>query len=233
MLEVEDEHAEARFVASEIAGLLEEGHAGAEIAVFYRTNAQSRVLEDVLVRQEIPYQVIGGPRFYERAEIKDAVAYLQVIDNPFDGVSLARIANRPRRGIGDASIARLQVYADAQGISLFEALGQAEEAGVGAAPLKAVQRLHLLLQSLMAGALELPVPELLERVLEQSGYLEALEGRADDRGAGPHREPARARRRRARVPGGRRTSRPSPSSSSRSRSSPTRTRSPRRAAASR
>ena len=174
VVEVEDEHAEARFVASEIAGLIEEGHAGAEIAVFYRTNAQSRVLEDVLVRQEIPYQVIGGPRFYERAEIKDAVAYLQVIDNPFDGVSLARIANRPRRGIGDTSIARLQVYADAQGISLFEALGQAEEAGVGAAPLKAVQRLHTLLQSLMAGALELPVPELLERVLEQSGYLESL-----------------------------------------------------------
>ena len=175
VLEVEDEHAEARFVASEIAGLLEEGHAGAEVAVFYRTNAQSRVLEDVLVRQEIPYQVIGGPRFYERAEIKDAVAYLQVIDNPFDGVSLARIANRPRRGIGDASIARLQVYADAQGISLFEALDHAEEAGVGAAPLKAVQRLHGLLQSLMSGALELPVPELVERVLEQSGYLEALE----------------------------------------------------------
>ncbi len=174
VVEVEDEHAEARFVASEIAGLIDEGHAGAEIAVFYRTNAQSRVLEDVLVRQEIPYQVIGGPRFYERAEIKDAVAYLQVIDNPFDGVSLARIANRPRRGIGDTSIARLQVYADAQGISLFEALAQAEEAGVGAAPLKAVHRLHSLLESLMAGALELPVPELLERVLEQSGYLESL-----------------------------------------------------------
>jgi DNA helicase-2/ATP-dependent DNA helicase PcrA len=175
VIEVEDEHAEARFVASELAAHFEEGYAGAEIAVFYRTNAQSRVLEDVLVRQEIPYQVIGGPRFYERAEIKDAVAYLQVIDNPFDGVSLTRIANRPRRGIGDASLARLQVYADAQGISLFEALGQAEEAGVGAAPLKAVQRLHGLLQSLMAGALELPVPELLEKVLEQSGYLEALE----------------------------------------------------------
>jgi DNA helicase-2/ATP-dependent DNA helicase PcrA len=174
-LEVEDEHAEARFVAAEIAGLIEEGHAGAELAVFYRTNAQSRVLEDVLVRQEIPYQVIGGPRFYERAEIKDAVAYLQVIDNPPDGVSLARIANRPRRGIGDASIARLQVYADAQGISLFEALGRAEEAGVGAAPLKAVQRLQGLLQSLMARAQELPVPELVERVLAESGYLEALE----------------------------------------------------------
>ena len=173
-IEVEDEHAEARFVAAELAGLIEEGYAGAEIAVFYRTNAQSRVLEDVLVRQEIPYQVIGGPRFYERAEIKDAVAYLQVIDNPFDGVSLARIANRPRRGIGDASIARLQVYADAQGLSLFEALEHAEEAGVGAAPLKAVRRLHGLLHELMAGALELPVPELLEKVLDRSGYLDAL-----------------------------------------------------------
>jgi DNA helicase-2/ATP-dependent DNA helicase PcrA len=175
VVEVEDEHAEARFVAAELARLVDEGYSGSELSVFYRTNAQSRVLEDVLVRQEIPYQVIGGPRFYERAEIKDAVAYLQVIDNPFDGVSLARIANRPRRGIGDASIARLQVYADAQGISLFEALGQAEEAGVGAAPLKAVKRLHTLLQSLMAGALELTVPELLDRVLDRSGYLEALQ----------------------------------------------------------
>jgi DNA helicase II / ATP-dependent DNA helicase PcrA len=174
VIEVEDEHAEARYVAAEIAGLVEHGLAGAEIAVFYRTNAQSRVLEDVLVRQEIPYQVIGGPRFYERAEVKDAVAYLQVIDNPFDGVSLARIANRPRRGIGDASIARIQAFADAQGISLFEAFGRADEAGVGAAPLKAVQRFHTLMQSLMSGALERPVPELMEDVLERSGYLESL-----------------------------------------------------------
>ena len=186
VVEVEDEHAEARYVAAEIAGLGEEGVAGSEIAVFYRTNAQSRVLEDVLVRQEIPYQVIGGPRFYERAEVKDAVAYLQVIDNPFDGVSLARIANRPRRGIGDASIARLQAYADAQGVSLFEALGLAEEAGVGAAPLKAVQRFRTLMQSLMAGALELPVPELLEKVLERSGYLEALEAERTIEAQGRH-----------------------------------------------
>src|SRR5689334_18559145 len=81
VLEVEDEHAEARFVAAEVAQLIEEGWSGREIAVFYRTNAQSRVLEDVLVRQGIGYQVIGGPRFYERAEIKDVVAYLQVLDN--------------------------------------------------------------------------------------------------------------------------------------------------------
>ena len=140
VLEVEDEHAEARFVAAEIAALVEEGFSGSEIAVFYRTNAQSRVLEDVLVRQGVAYQVIGGPRFYERAEIKDLIAYLQVIDNPYDAVSLQRIANRPRRGIGDTSLARLQTYADAQGISLWEALEPAEEAGSRRAPLRAVQQ---------------------------------------------------------------------------------------------
>ena len=175
VLEVEDEHAEARFVAAEIARLVEEGFSGSEVAVFYRTNAQSRVLEDVLVRQAIAYQVIGGPKFYERAEVKDVIAYLQVIDNPYDAVSLLRVANRPRRGIGDASLARLQTYADAHGISLWEATEFAEEAGVGAAPLRAVQGLRTLMQSLMAGALELTVPELVQRVLERSGYLDALE----------------------------------------------------------
>jgi ATP-dependent DNA helicase UvrD/PcrA len=175
VLEVEDEHAEARFVAAEIARLVEEGFSGSEVAVFYRTNAQSRVLEDVLVRQAIAYQVIGGPKFYERAEVKDVIAYLQVIDNPYDAVSLLRIANKPRRGVGDTSLARLQTYADAHGISLWEAMEFPEEAGVGAAPLKAVQGFRTLLQSLMSGALELTVPELVQRVLERSGYLDALE----------------------------------------------------------
>src|SRR5919197_5212494 len=174
VIEVEDEHAEARFVAAGIAALVEEGFSGDEVAVFYRTNAQSRVLEDVLVRQGIAYQVIGGPRFYERAGGKDVIAYLQGIDNPYDGVSLQRIANRPRRGIGDSSLARLQTWADTHGRSLWEALEFAEDAGVGAAPLRAVQGLRTLLQSLQAGALELRVPDLVERVLERSGYLEAL-----------------------------------------------------------
>src|SRR6476619_1835312 len=175
VLEVEDEHAEARFVAAGIAGLVEEGYSGDEVAIFYRTNAQSRVLEDVLVRQGVAYQVIGGPRFYERAEIKDAIAYLQVIDNPYDAVSLQRIANRPRRGIGDSSLARLQTWADAQGRSLWEATEFAEEAGVGAAPLRAVQGFRTLMQSLQSGALELPVSELLERTLEARGRLENLQ----------------------------------------------------------
>jgi DNA helicase II / ATP-dependent DNA helicase PcrA len=175
VLETEDEHAEARFVAAEIAAFVEEGYSGREVAVVYRTNAQSRVLEDVLVRQGIGYQVIGGPRFYERAEVKDLIAYLQAIDNPFDAVSLQRIANRPRRGVGDTSLGRLQTFADAQGSSLWEAVGRAEEAGVAGASLKAVRGFHALMQSLQAGALELSVPDLLEQVLQRSGYLEALE----------------------------------------------------------
>ena len=174
-VEVEDEHAEARFVAARIAALVEEGFSGKEIAVFYRTNAQSRVLEDVLVRQGIAYQVIGGPRFYERAEIRDAIAYLQAIDNPFDAVSFQRIANRPRRGIGDTSLGRLQAFADAQGVPLWEAFGRAEEAGLGAAAMRAVSGFRGLIESLMARAQEQSVHEVVEAVLARSGYLEALE----------------------------------------------------------
>jgi DNA helicase-2/ATP-dependent DNA helicase PcrA len=174
VIEVEDEHAEARLVAAEVAGLMEGGYAGAEIAVFYRTNAQSRVVEDVLVRQEIPYQVIGGPRFYERAEIKDVVAYLQAIDNPADAVSLLRAANRPRRGIGDATLARLTSFADSMGVSLWEAVIRADEAGIGPAPLRAVGKFRDLVDRLMGDAREMSVPDLVESVLERSGYLEAL-----------------------------------------------------------
>jgi DNA helicase-2/ATP-dependent DNA helicase PcrA len=175
VIEVEDEHAEARYVAAEIALLVEEGFSGSEVAVFYRTNAQSRVLEDVLVRQGIAYQVIGGPRFYERAEIKDLVAYLQVIDNPYDAVSLLRIANRPRRGIGDTSLARLQTWADQREISLWEATAEAEMAGVGAAPQKALKSFRGTVESLMSAAMEFEVPELIEEVLARSGYRESLE----------------------------------------------------------
>jgi DNA helicase-2/ATP-dependent DNA helicase PcrA len=175
VVEVEDEHSEARYVAAEIARLVEEGYNGREIAVFYRTNAQSRVLEDVLVRQGVAYQVIGGPRFYERAEVKDLVAYLQVIDNPYDAVSLLRIANRPRRGIGDSTLAKLMSFADDAEMSLWEAMDRTGAAGVGTAPAKAVAGFRTLIQSLMSAAQELDVPELIERVLEQSGTIEALE----------------------------------------------------------
>ena len=175
VVEVEDEHSEARYVAAEIAMLVEEGYSGKEIAVFYRTNAQSRVLEDILVRQGIAYQVIGGPRFYERAEVKDLVAYLQVIDNPFDALSLLRVANRPRRGIGDSTLAKLMTFADQAEITLWEAMDRADQAGVGTAPQKALASFRTMIQSLMSAAQEYEVPELIERVLQQSGYVEALE----------------------------------------------------------
>ena len=175
VVEVEDEHAEARYVAAEIAGLIEGGSSASEIAVFYRTNAQSRVLEDVLVRQDVPYQVIGGPRFYERAEIRDATAYLNVLVNPSDAGSLLRIANRPRRGIGQTSLARVVTHADATGRTLFQAMADPEAAGVTAAACRAIRGFHGTMESLMALAQELPVDELLERVLEKTGTLDALE----------------------------------------------------------
>jgi DNA helicase II / ATP-dependent DNA helicase PcrA len=175
VVETEDEHSEARFVASEIAALIEQGYSAREIAVVYRTNAQSRVLEDVLVRQGIAYQVIGGPRFYERAEIKDAIAYLQVLDNPYDAVSLLRIANRPRRGIGDTSLARLSAYADGLGTTLWEATAFPEEAGLAAASTRALKGFRDVMQTLMATATDASVAQILEAVLDRSGYVEALE----------------------------------------------------------
>jgi DNA helicase II / ATP-dependent DNA helicase PcrA len=174
VVELEDEHAEARFVAVEIARLVEEDFNGDEVAVFYRTNAQSRVLEDVLVRQGIAYQVIGGPKFYERAEVKDVIAYLQVLDNPFDNVSLLRIANKPRRGIGDTSLARLQNYATAHGISLWESLAFAEHAGLATASARAVAGLREMIGALQSD-LDRPVADIVDDVLDRSGYVEALE----------------------------------------------------------
>ena len=176
VIEVEDEHAEARFVAVEIARLIEEGFNGSEIAVFYRMNAQSRVLEDVLVRQAIQYQVVGGPRFYERAEIKDLIAYLQVIDNPYDAVSLD--AGREPPAAGDRRHLD-RTAPDLCGLARDLALGGDGVPGGGrsggGAAASAVQAFRTLLQSLMAGAMELTVPELVERVLERSGYTDALE----------------------------------------------------------
>ena len=175
VVEVEDEHAEARFVAAEIARLTGEDWSASELAVFYRTNAQSRVLEDVLVRQDVPYQVIGGPRFYERAEIKDAVAYLTALDNPSDAVALMRIANRPRRGIGDTSVQRLVTHADAHGMSFWQALADPEAAGLAAAPARAVRGFRTVMDSLQAAAQELAIDELIEAVLARSGTIEAYE----------------------------------------------------------
>src|SRR4051794_32476061 len=166
VVEVEDEHAEGRYVAAEIVRAVDEGSSLSDVAVVYRTNAQSRVLEDILVRQGVDYQVIGGPKFYERAEVKDAIAYLQVIDNPYDAVSLQRIVNRPRRGIGDTSFARLQSYAAGLDVTLWEAMGRAEEAGLGAAAVRAVTGFRNVMETLMATATDATVATILEAVLD-------------------------------------------------------------------
>jgi DNA helicase-2/ATP-dependent DNA helicase PcrA len=175
VIEAEDEHDEARIVAARIGALIEGGSSAADIAVFYRTNAQSRVLEDLLVRHGVPYQVIGGPRFYERAEVKDAMAYLSVLDNPTDEVALRRIINQPRRGIGDASVDRLAATAGFSGRSLWDALEDPEGAGLGAAAARSVCAFRGLMDELRDQAVELSVGELLETLLARTGVIETLE----------------------------------------------------------
>jgi superfamily I DNA/RNA helicase len=175
--ELDDEHAEARFVVGEIERLVDEGVSRAEIAVFYRTNAQSRVLEDTLVRREIAYQVVGGTKFYERAEIKDALAYLSAIANPQDVVSFTRIANSPRRGIGQTSLSRVIAHAQTMGISVWEAAAEpAAVPGLGTAAVKAFGRFMDTMAGLRARAEErVPVGDLLEAMLSETGYHDALE----------------------------------------------------------
>jgi DNA helicase-2/ATP-dependent DNA helicase PcrA len=172
-----DEHAEARAVLSEIEQLVDDGVSRSEIAVFYRTNAQSRVLEDALVRAEIPYQVIGGTKFYERAEIKDAVAYLALLANPSDQVSFTRVANSPRRGIGQTSLSRVIAYAATLGEPVWDVAAQAASVPMlGAAAVKAIGRfMDTMIELRELAARGEPVAELLEAVLHRSGYLDALE----------------------------------------------------------
>jgi DNA helicase-2/ATP-dependent DNA helicase PcrA len=176
--ELADDHEEARWVAAEIERLGEEhGVARSDIAIFYRTNAMSRALEDTLVRFELPYQVIGGTKFYDRAEVKDAVAYLNLLLNPADQVSFSRIVNSPRRGIGNTTQGRLASYANTAGLTIWEVIERAEEVpGLSAAAIKAVGRffetVDLLKARVDAGS---SVADVLQAVLSESGYLEALE----------------------------------------------------------
>ena len=175
--ELADEHAEARYVTAEIERLVDEGVSRAELAVFYRTNAQSRVLEDMLVRAQIGYQVIGGTKFYERAEIKDAVAYLTFLVNPADGGAFTRIANAPKRGIGQTSLSRVLAHAETMGITPWEAAADAEGVPtLGTAARRAFARFMSTIERLKervdSGA---PVAEVLEETLRETGYLDALE----------------------------------------------------------
>ncbi len=171
-----DERDEAAFVVQTIQSARQEGTDLREIAVFYRVHAQSRVLEEALRAANVPYQVIGGTKFYERAEIKDVLAYLRVVVNPQSDVDLLRIVNVPARGIGQTTVDRLTTWATLNGTSVFDALGHVEEMDdVGAAARKKLRAFGELLGTLRAEALAAEPSALLERVLEDTGYLRVLE----------------------------------------------------------
>ncbi len=177
----DNEHDEASFVAQTIDELADEGVRPGDVAVFYRTNAQSRAIEEVLVRVGLPYKVVGGTRFYERKEVKDALAYLRVVSNPTDTVNLRRILNTPKRGIGDRAEACVAALAERERIPFVAALGRAEDApGIATRSVAAIQGFTELLEQLRevheSGD---GIAALLEAVLERSGYLDTLRASHD------------------------------------------------------
>ncbi len=171
-----DEGEEARVAAGEIDRALARGLSLSEVAVFYRTNAQSRAIEDQLVRRSVPYVVVGGPRFYERAEVRDLLAYLRVAANPADGVSLARMLGAPKRGIGPGAIAKLEAFATAHDVPVADALRRAVEvSGLQPGQRESLAGLAEMLAEVRAGAAAgTPLDRLMELVLERSGLRDAL-----------------------------------------------------------
>jgi DNA helicase II / ATP-dependent DNA helicase PcrA len=171
----EDEHDEAAFIAEQLGALGEDGLRLADAAVFYRTHAQARVLEEVLVRYGVPYQVIGGPKFYDRREVKDAMAYLKAIVNPADAVAVKRIVNVPKRGIGSTTIAHVDRIAEEEGTSFFEALVRATDHE--RLPKRAANAIaeFLAVMNLLVGAAAEGPRAALQAVLDDTGYLRELE----------------------------------------------------------
>ncbi|MSV46105.1 MAG: ATP-dependent DNA helicase PcrA, partial [Actinobacteria bacterium] len=183
---LDDEHSEARYVAGEIERLVDEGLSRSEIAVFYRMNSQSRVLEDTLVRREIAYQVVGGTKFYDRAEVKDAVAYLTLLINGQDAVSFQRVANTPRRGLGQTSLSRVLTHAQTTGVSVWEAAADPTSVpGLGKAAVKALGRFMETMEGLRQRHQQgVPIGDLLDAVIHESGYVEWLENERTIEAAG-------------------------------------------------
>ena len=172
-----DERDEARFVIEQLQNLQRtENKKLGDMAILYRTNTQSRIFEEMLIKSGISYNMLGGLKFYERKEIKDIIAYLRVIFNPADSLSLLRIINVPKRGIGDASLAKIQAYAAANNVSLFEAVSNAAAIdGLSSRFVSKLDDLAGIIFELMNLAGEAPVEDLIDRVLRDTGYLEELE----------------------------------------------------------
>jgi len=172
-------HDEAQFIADEINQQHRDGANYADVAVFYRTNAQTRALEEIFIRAGIPYRVVGGTKFYERQEIKDAFGYLVAIANARDDLATRRILNVPKRGIGDATETQLASYAERNGISVRQALAFVDDLGFGPKITGAIKRLGELLDEFSAIIETEPVDLLLKGVLEKSGYLDVLKASRD------------------------------------------------------
>ncbi len=168
---------EAYFTAREVERLVaDQGYSLRDIAIFYRVNAQSRLFEEVFLHQGIPYKVVGGAKFYERREVKDMLAYLRVLASAQDSVSLRRIINVPKRGIGDTSVGHVDAFARLEGIQLYEALGRLEEIPeLGAAAARKMGQFMGMLEELRADARNLGLPELVEKVWTRTGYMAELE----------------------------------------------------------
>ncbi|MEO3873525.1 DNA helicase PcrA [Nonomuraea sp. B12E4] len=177
----DNEHDEAMFVAQEVDRLSDEdGVKAGDVAVFYRTNAASRVFEEIFIRTGLPYKVVGGVRFYERREVKDLLAYLRVLANPADVVSLRRILNVPKRGIGDRAEAMLEALSSRERISFWDALRRADEAhGMATRSLNAVREFVALVEELIDKAAGMPPSALAEEVLVATGYRAELEASED------------------------------------------------------
>lgn len=181
-----DEKEEARFVAQEIERLhRQEQRPYGDFALLYRTNAQSRTFEEAFLAAGIPYAIIGGLRFFERKEVKDLLAYLRVLGNPYDTVSLRRIINLPRRGIGEATLARVEEFAAGQSLSLLEAAARAEEIpGLTGKAVQALRGFAALMANLTEAAARLNVADLAELVLESTGYLREIQGEGTEEAEG-------------------------------------------------
>jgi DNA helicase-2/ATP-dependent DNA helicase PcrA len=182
------QHDEAQFVADEIAALREAGINYRDVAVFYRTNAQTRALEEIFIRSALPYRVLGGTKFYERAEIKDAIAYLIAVANPADPMALRRIMNVPKRGIGPATETALQSHADKNELTLREAMREADQLGLGPKVTGAILRLGAILDEVGMSVgpstgpgqePPAPVADVLTTLLEKTGFIEALRASRD------------------------------------------------------
>ena len=173
--QAEDEYDEATYIVSQINHLkTEEYYKYSDFVVLYRMNSQSRAIEDILRREDIPYKIVGGLKFYERKEIKDIIAYLRLIYNPSDNISLKRIINEPKRGIGKTSLDNIQQIAEQNGISMYEIIKNAEQYGLNRVKANADEFINLI-EELRVKQNELSISELIKETLNKSGYTKALE----------------------------------------------------------